>query len=272
MSALARAARRRPRGGFAAALAAEWLKARRSKVPRFTFAACTAAAGVGTLFMLIVMDPGRARRLGLLRQKTELSGLTADWHGMLEFLAQVIAVGGLLLFAFITTWVFAREFVDGTARYLMALPIPRTTIVAAKFTLVLGWCLAAALWLAALMLAAGWALQLPGWSPHVAWSGLGHAVAAAVLLLPALAPVATIASISRGYLAPLAAAIGALVFAQVAAVLGWAAVVPWSIPAVAAGLAPDAQLSLSGVLLLALTGVTGVTLTIRTWCGADIGT
>ncbi len=258
--------------GFAAALAAEWLKARRSKVPVLTFAAFTAAAGVGDLFMLIVMDPGRARRLGLLQQKTELSGLTADWHGMLEFLAQVIAVGGLLLFAFVATWVFAREFVDGTARYLMALPVPRATIVAAKFTLVAAWCLAAAAWLSALMFASGWALRLPGWSPHVAWSGLGHALGAAALLLPAVAPVAMIASISRGYLAPLAAAIGALVFAQVAAVLGWAAAVPWSIPAVAAGLAPDARLSLPGLLVLALTGVTGVAITVRTWRGADIGT
>ena len=49
---------------------------------------------------------------------------------MLSFAAQAVAVGSLMLFAFILTWLFGREFADGTARYLMALPVSRTTIVA----------------------------------------------------------------------------------------------------------------------------------------------
>jgi ABC-2 type transport system permease protein len=152
----------------------------------------------------------------------------------------VVAVGGLLVFSFIATWVFGREFSDATTRYLLALPLPRSTIVLAKFTLVAGWSLAVAVWLIGLFLGVGWLLQPSGWSAGVAADGVADALIAALLLLPAVAPVALVACLGRGYLAPLASALVALVFAQVAAVLGWGSVVPWSVPAVAAGLAREA--------------------------------
>jgi ABC-2 type transport system permease protein len=254
-------------GRFTAALAAEWLKARRSKVPPLTFAAFTAPAGIAALFMVIVRDPERAQRLGLVSQKAQLSGLTADWTGLLDFLAQVVAVGGLLVFSFIATWVFGREFSDATARYLLALPIPRSTIVLAKFTLVTGWSLAVAVWLVGLFLGVGWLLRLPGWSAGVAADGVASALAAASLLLPAVASVA----LAAAYLAPLASALAALVLAQVAAVLGWGAVVPWSVPAVAAGLAPGSHLGAAGLIVAGLTGVAGVAATIAWWRSGDAG-
>lgn len=258
-------------GRFTAALAAEWLKARRSKVPPLTFAAFTAPAGVAALFMVIVRDPERAQRLGLVSQKAQLSGLTADWTGLLGFLAQVVAVGGLLVFSFIATWVFGREFSDATARYLLALPIPRSTIALAKFTLVTGWSLAVAVWLVGLFLGVGWLLRLPGWSAQVAADGVASALIAALLLLPAVAPVALVACLGRGYLAPLASALAAVVLAQIAAVLGWGAVVPWSVPAVAAGLAPGSHLGAVGLIVAGLTGVAGVAATIAWWRSGDAG-
>jgi ABC-2 type transport system permease protein len=258
-------------GRFTAALAAEWLKARRSKVPPLTLAAFAAPAGIAALFMFIAGDPERAQRLGLAGQKARLSGLTADWTGLLGFLAQVVAVGGLLVFSFIATWVFGREFSDATARYLLALPVPRPTIVLAKFTLVAGWSLAVAAWLIGLFLGVGWLLQLPGWSAQVAADGVADALVAALLLLPAVAPVALVACLGRGYLAPLAGALAALVFAQVAAVLGWGAVVPWSVPAVAAGLAPGSHLGAPGLIVAGLTGLGGVAATIAWWRGGDAG-
>jgi ABC-2 type transport system permease protein len=258
-------------GRFTAALAAEWLKARRSKALPLTFAAFAAAAGIAALFMFIAGDPERAQRLGLLGQKAQLSGLTADWTGLLGFLAQVVAVGGLLVFSFITTWVFGREFSDATARYLLALPVPRSSIVAAKFTLVTGWSLAVAVWLTGLFLGVGWLLRLPGWSAQVAADGVSDALIAALLLLPAIAPVALVACLGRGYLAPLASALVALVLGQVAAVLGWGAVVPWSVPAVAAGLAPGSRLGAPGLIVAGLTGLVGVAATIAWWRGGDAG-
>ena len=72
------------------------------------------------LFMVILKDPERARALGLLGAKAQLTAGTADWPTYLSLLGQSVAVGGAVLFAFLTAWVFGREFADKTIRGLLA--------------------------------------------------------------------------------------------------------------------------------------------------------
>lgn len=251
--------------GYPAALRAEVLKVRRSVVPRLTFLAVTLAGCVSGVFMFVVADPERARSMGLLNQKASLSGVTADWPGLLAFLGQLVAVGDLLLFAFIVTWVFGREAAEGTLRYLLVLPVPRPTVALAKFTVVAAWAAAANAWLAGVVLALGALLRLPGGAVDVVTHGLAVAAVAAALMLLVTTPIALVACAGRGYLAPLACALGMLIVAQVAAALGWGAVVPWSVPAVAAGLAPGTSLGVAGVLVAVLTGLAGVLSTIAWW-------
>lgn len=255
----------RAAGGYRAALAAELLKVRRSRVPLMVFLAVTAVGFIPALFMVILLDPERARRAGLLQQKASLSGLTADWPGLLEFLGQLVAVGDLLLFAFIATWVFGREAAEGTLRYLLALPVPRTSVALAKFTVVAGWAAVVNVWLVTLVLLTGWALRLPGGGADVLAAGLGYVAVAAVLMLVVTTPVALVACAGRGYLAPLSAAIAALILGQVAGVLGWGARWPWSISAVAAGLVPGVSLDGPAVALAAATGLAGVLGTLAWW-------
>lgn len=255
-------------GGFPAALSAELIKARRSKVPLMTALAASAPAGIAALFMFILSDPGRARRLGLLGQKAELSGITADWAGLLSFLVQVVAVGDLLLFAFITTWVFGREFGHGTLRYLLALPVPRGTVALAKFAVVGAWGTAVNAWLIGLVLLTGWAMRLPGGTAAVVAGGLADAAVAAALMLLVTAPVvAWVACLARGYLAPLAGALTALIVAQLGAALGFSAVIPWAVPAVAGGVVPDTSLGVAGLVVAVTTGAIGVAGTLYWWRG-----
>jgi ABC-2 type transport system permease protein len=221
--------------------------------------------------MFVAGHPERARSLGILGQKAELTGVSADWAGLLDLTAQILAVGSLLFFSFVATWVFGREFADRTAHYLMALPVSRTSVVAAKFALVGAWCAALTLWLVLQSLAVGWAMDLPGWSADAARTGVLDALLAGVLMILAIAPVALVASAGRGYLAALATALGLLVTAQLAAVFGLGALVPWSAPAVAAGLAPGQVLAAPGVVACLATGALGVLGTIRWWNGADAG-
>ena len=108
--------------GLVAALGVELLKARRSVAPALTALAFTIAPLVGGLFMYILADPERARRMGLIGQKAQLAGGGSDWTAYFGFLAQAATVGGFVLFAFVVAWVFGREFSDGTVRYLLALP------------------------------------------------------------------------------------------------------------------------------------------------------
>src|SRR6266542_6113656 len=124
---------------FRAALWAEVLKARRSKVPWLTALGFSLAPLVGGLFMIILKDPERARSMGLISTKAQLTVGVADWPTYFGLLAQATAVGGGVLFSLVTTWVFGREFSDHTAKELLALPTPRAAIVAAKFVVVMTW-------------------------------------------------------------------------------------------------------------------------------------
>ncbi len=110
---------------FFSALWAEALKARRSRRPFFTTAGFLILPLVSGLFMLILKDPEKAKEMGIISVKAQLTGGVADWPSLFEMLKMGTGVAGLILFAIITAWVFGREFVDHTAKELLALPTPR---------------------------------------------------------------------------------------------------------------------------------------------------
>jgi ABC-2 type transport system permease protein len=95
--------------GFLPSLWAETLKMQRSKVPLFTALGFSVAPLVGGLFMIILKDPQAARSMGLISAKAQLVAGVADWSTFFSILAQAVAVGGGILFAVITAWVFGRD-------------------------------------------------------------------------------------------------------------------------------------------------------------------
>ncbi len=214
----------------------------------------------------------RSSRKGVVRlywAKAQLTGITPDWPGLMLFATQVAVVGSLLRYAFILTWLFGREYVDRTAHQLMALPVSRTAIVMAKLGVYAAWGVLLWAWLSLATLLVGAAMNLPGGSAPVVAHGVSAMLLAAVLTLLAVTPIAYVASRSRGYLAPLATAMGLMVLAQLAAALGWGAVLPWSIPALAAGAAPNQHAGIGSVLIVVLTGTVGCWATNRWWHGPD---
>jgi ABC-2 type transport system permease protein len=257
--------------GSLTALRVEGLKMRRSHVPLVTALAFSLGPLVGGLFMYILADPDRARRMGLIGQKAELVGGASDWPAYLGFLASAVTVGGFVLFAFVTAWVFGREFSDGTVRYLLALPTSRTAIVAAKLALVTTWCAVLTALVTLLGLAVGGLLGLPEWSGHAALQGLVSIWSGAGLTLLVITPLALLAGAGRGYLAPLGFTMLALVLAQVVAATGHGAYFPWSIPALLTDVAGSQGGDLSPVsfVIVALTGVGGVLATVAWWRYAD---
>jgi ABC-2 type transport system permease protein len=206
---------------FRAALWAEVLKARRSKVPWLTALGFSLAPPVGGLFMIILKDPERARSMGLISAKAQLAGGVADWPTMLGLLAQATAVGGGLLFTVVTTWVFGREFSDHTVKELLALPTSRAAIVAAKFLVVGMWAAGLTALVLVLGLIVGAAIGLPGWSMALLWRAASALVVTAGLTLALMTPVALLASAGRGYLPPLGWAFLTVFLAQILAAIGW---------------------------------------------------
>ena len=127
--------------GFLASLWAETLKMRRSKVPLFTAIGFSIVPLMVGLFIIILKDPEAARSMGLISAKAQVLVGVADWPTFFSILTQAVAVGGGILFAIITIWVFGREFSDHTAKELLALPTSREAIVTAKFIVIAVWIL-----------------------------------------------------------------------------------------------------------------------------------
>ena len=73
---------------FRAALWAEALKARRSKVSLLSAAAFAILPLVSGLFMVILKDPVAARSMGLISMKSQLIAGAADWSTHFEILLQ----------------------------------------------------------------------------------------------------------------------------------------------------------------------------------------
>jgi ABC-2 type transport system permease protein len=254
-----------------AAIGTELLKARYSRVPWGVAVAFSIVPLMMGLFMVILKDPERARSLGLLGAKAQLTAGTADWPTFLNMLGQAVAIGGAILFAFLTAWVFGREFADRTVRGLLANPTPRRTIVLAKLCVIVIWGVAISAWVVALSLAIGALLGLPGWTESGAGATVGAIALAAGLTIALQTWAAFFAGVGRGYIAPLAWTVAMIVVAQVLTVLGWGASFPWSVPALLAGAGGTSVEPVTplGVLVVVVVAAAGIAATIAWWDRAD---
>lgn len=256
---------------FLSSLWAETLKMRRSKVPLFTAIGFSFIPLVGGLFMIILKDPEAARSMGLISAKAQLLAGVADWPTFFGILAQAVAVGGAILFAIVTAWVFGREFTDRTAKELLALPTPRESIVAAKFVVIAIWTFILTVWIFLFGLVVGNLVVIPGWSPELLRGASLDVLGSAVLTIALLPFVAFFAGFGHGELPAIGWMIATVVLGQVAAITGWGDWFPWSVPALFSGAAgPRAELigmhSYAIVIFASLIGLAG---TFYWWRSAD---
>ena len=118
---------------FIQAFRAELLKNKRSPIAWITFIVFALAPLMGGLFMLMLQHPEAMPKAGMMKNKAAAMAMTADWNSLLLMQSQALGIGGVLLFGFVASWLFGREYADGTAKDLLALPVKRSTILSAKF-------------------------------------------------------------------------------------------------------------------------------------------
>ena len=221
----------------------------------------------------MLKNPEAARRLGLIGQKASfaMNGLTADWPGLFTMFAELGVAGGMILLSIIVIYLFGREYVDGTAKNMLALPVPRAYFVSGKL-------LVAAIWyalLTALLMAeavvVGKILGLGTPPAGLVASECGNMIVAAVLVLALQPLVAWVTVLSGGYLAPFGYTIATLLIGNLMIRTDWARWCPWSIVALLGGLAGPRQegVLLGSGLVLAATFAIGVALTILHQATAD---
>jgi ABC-2 type transport system permease protein len=256
---------------FLSAFWAETLKARRSKVSLLTFAGFSILPIVDGLFMFILKDPERARAMGLISVKAQITAGVADWPTFFQVLLLGTAIGAAILFAFITAWVFGREFSDHTVKELLALPTTREIIVGAKFVVMALWMLGLTLMIFVLGLGIGTVIGIPGWSPELGWASFWSLMLIVLLTFMLMPFVALFASAGRGYLPPLGWAILTTALAQIAIVMGLGDWFPWSVPGLVGSLSgPRAErVELHSYVVVSLAFIAGFAATFAWWRRAD---
>jgi ABC-2 type transport system permease protein len=246
----------------------EFRKAIRSRMPLWT--------ALGSLFMplgiafliFVAKNPEISQKLGLVSAKANLLAYSAtDWSTYLELCGQMIAAGEFFLLVIAISWVFGREFADGTLKDMLAVPVPRSSILLAKFIVVSIWSAMLTTIILMISLIMGAVISLPGGSLSVILHGTAVLWITAVLTAAVVLPFALVASAGRGYLLPFGVAVLTLMMTNLVALAGWGEYFPWAVP----GLFAQGKSSLPPVSygLVLITGLAGMIGTYFWWKVAD---
>ena len=243
-------------------------KALRSRVPLFT-GTMSLFMPLGVAFLIFVArNPEISRKLGLISVKADLLAYSAtDWAAYMRLSSMIAAAGAFFLFVLVVSWVFGREFSDGTLKDMLAVPVPRATIVLAKFIVVAVWSAVLSVIMLAIGLLMGAIIRLPGGSALAILQGSGLVLLTACLSIASVAPFAFFASVGRGYLLPVGIAVLALITANIVALAGWGEYFPWAVP----GMLAQGEISLTAAsyVVVVLTALAGMLATYYWWMHAD---
>lgn len=199
--------------GFGVAFAFEARKSVASRVMVSITVLLLAGVAAIALGMLLAAASGEEQVIAKLGPLAGVDG----WARLVGVVVQVTAAGGLGAFGVALSWMFGREFADGTVSALFALPVSRPTIALAKLTVYGVWAAGVAVLLTVVVAVLGFAM---GYGATDA-SGLGELARVPVLaVLTALiaVPAAWASTIGRGLLPGIGAAVVIMVVAQVLAV------------------------------------------------------
>jgi ABC-2 type transport system permease protein len=246
----------------------EMRKALRSKMPFYTALGSLLVPLAMAFLLFVSRNPEVSRQLGLISTKATLMSDTAStWPAYLALFAQILAMAGMVLFVLAISWVFGREFTDGTLKDLLAVPVPRLSLLLAKFIVVALWSAALAVLLFGLGLGLGGLFHLPGGSTGILLQGCARAAITSGLVIAAMLPFAFFASLGRGYLLPIGVCFMALILANLVMAAGWGLYFPWAILAIYAQ--GKEALPLASFAIVLLTGLVGLVGTVAWWQCAD---
>lgn len=254
------------------AFRAEILKNRHSRIIWITFLAFSLAPLFGGTFMLLMKGNGYEGLSGAFKSKAVLLSFEANWNSYLGLLSQAVGVGGVLIFGFVASWLFGREYSDGTAKDLLSLPISRVKLLNAKFIYYTLWCFALVVSNLLLGLLIGLALNLSGWSIELFSENIKIYFITTILIILLNTPIAFFAVAGKGYLTPLGIVAVLLVLAQIIGAMGIGNYFPWAVPGLysgSGGTDMKADLNLLSYLILVITSIAGYFSTIIWWKYAD---
>lgn len=253
------------------ALKAEILKNKYANIFWVSFIAFGLAPVMGGLFMVILRNPEATAKAGTFQAKAQAMNFAANWNSYLMILTQAVGVGGVLVFGFVASWIFGREYSEGTAKDLLALPTSRTQIIHAKFLVYFLWCFALVISNLLVGCLIGNVLQIGSLTSGTLLFFLFTYFNTTLLTVLIGTPIVFFAIWGRGYLSPLGFVALALVMAQIIAATGYGNYFPWAIPGIYSGASGEyrLQLNILSYLIVFLTSMSGYSASIFYWKYAD---
>lgn len=253
------------------ALKAELLKIKYSPIIWVTFVAFALAPIMGIVFIVIIRNPDTLAKASGLNAKAQMMNFTVSWDSYMSILTQAVGVGGVLIFGFVSSWIFGREYSDGTAKDLLSLPTSRSKILNAKFIIYVIWCFVLVLSNLLIGLLLGLIFKLPSLDSILMSSQLIDYFITTLITVLIGTPIAFFAIWGKGYLAPLGFVALTLVIAQIIGATGYGSYFPWSIPGLYSGAGGEYknQLSALSYLILLITCIVGYVATTLFWQKAD---
>jgi ABC-2 type transport system permease protein len=232
--------------GFGVALGFEARKGAASRVMVSITVLLVAGVAAIALGMLLAAASGQEQVLAKLGPLAGLDG----WARLVGVVVQVTAAAGLGAFGVALSWMFGREFADGTVSALFALPVSRSTIALAKLAVYGVWTAGVAVLLTVVIGVLGFAMGF-GTTDAPGLGELARIPALAAFTALIAVPSAWASTIGRGLLPGIGAAVIIMVIAQVLAVSGTGTWLPIVAPALWA-IEPD---SVPAAALLTVPGV-----------------
>ncbi|MDR6906279.1 ABC-2 type transport system permease protein [Agromyces sp. 3263] len=224
-----------PRGLLRAAIAVEARKSRSAHVILWTTVLLVVGIGALTLGILAAVAAGEEQVIAKLGPLAGVGG----WAGLVGIVVQVTAAGGLAAFGVALSWMFGREFADGTVAALFALPVPRAAIALGKLIVFAVWSIMVAVLLTIVVAGVGLVLGY-GATDAAGFGELARLPVLVVLTALLAVPAAWASTLGRGLLPGIATTIGIIVVAQVLAIADVGTWVPIVAPALWA-IAPDTE-------------------------------
>lgn len=223
-----------------------WAEMHKAAATRVLLAVTIALVGGIALLSVVMTAAVRGGRADLAAKLGPLAG-QPGWAGYLAGAAQITAAAVVLGFGVALSWLFGREFADGTVTGLFALPVTRPAIAVAKLLTYGLWALLVATALSVLLILGGLVLGL-GPLDAATSSTIAREWSLVVLSALVATPVAWVTSLTRGLLGGIAATIALIVCAQVfvlaADLGGWFPIAAPALWAIAPGTVSAAQLAL----------------------------
>jgi ABC-2 type transport system permease protein len=208
------------------ALVTEFTKFVRATVVRATTIIMVLGISLICSSMLLAVgtaDPQLAAKLGPLIDP-------GGWVGYFTLAAQVTGAAALLAYGVVLSWLFSREFSEGTITGLFAIPVSRPTIVTAKLAVYFGWSVVTSAALVLTLIVLGLVGGL-GSVPADVVPAIARQFVLTVLTAVIATPAAWAATAGRSVLAGIGTTIGILVLSQVTVIAGAGAWFPFAAPA-----------------------------------------